>query len=43
VLLRSGQTSARLSFFERIGVEPVNHAQLATAVRHASRENASLR
>jgi hypothetical protein len=41
-LLASGQTSAGLSFFERLGIEPVKFEDLADAVRSACRANEAL-
>ncbi len=41
-LLRSGQTSAGLAFFDRIGVAPVGFGELAEAVRDACRVNEDL-
>jgi hypothetical protein len=41
-LLASGQTSARLSFFERIGIKPSGFADLADAVRDACVANGKL-
>jgi hypothetical protein len=41
-LLRSGQTSAGLSFFDRIGADPVGFGELAEAVQGARRANEAL-
>jgi hypothetical protein len=41
-LFRSGQTSARLSFFARHDIEPVGIEGLADAVKHACADNRSL-
>jgi len=41
-LIASGQKSARLSFFDRLGVEPVAFGRLADAVRTAHAENERL-
>lgn len=41
-LIASGQKSARLSFFDRLGVEPVGFDRLADAVRAAHAENGRL-
>ncbi len=38
-LLATGQTSARLSFFESRGIEPVHYAELAEAVADARHRN----
>lgn len=38
-LLATGQTSARLSFFDRLGVEPVSYEELAEAVATARARN----
>jgi hypothetical protein len=38
-LLAAGQASARLSFFDSRGVEPVDYSRLAEAVREARRRN----
>lgn len=41
-LLASGQSSARLSFFDRLGIQPVPYAALQEAVREASVLNETL-
>lgn len=41
-LLRTGQTSAGLSFFKRLGIEPVRYADLRAAVNEARRKNDTL-
>ncbi len=41
-LLRSGQTSASLGFFDRIGADPVGFGDLAEAVGGACRANEDL-
>jgi hypothetical protein len=38
-LLAIGQQSARLSFFNRLGVTPVSYAEIASAVRLARAAN----
>jgi hypothetical protein len=38
-LLATGQRSARLSFFDRVGVSPVSYEQLSDAVRGARAAN----
>ena len=40
--LASGQTSARLSFFDRLGAEPVGYRQLGAAVKASVSENSKL-
>jgi hypothetical protein len=41
-LLAAGQTSARLSFFEVRGIEPVGYSDLGDAVRRARQRNDEL-
>jgi hypothetical protein len=41
-LLASGQTSARLSFFDRLGVEAVGYGELGAAAKAAALENSQL-
>jgi hypothetical protein len=41
-LLRSGQSTARLSFFDRLGIGPIGFGDLGSAVRTACEENAAL-